>query len=89
MRPFLPQEKTILGLITKARNKERARRDHPGRSLTCSVRDEIGRSPGLHGFKRKHGLVDYDDLLFLWKNCCATMEPGARPPGALPPCHGR
>ncbi|MCK9241505.1 ATP-dependent helicase [Desulfocurvus sp.] len=73
-----PKKNTILGLISKARNKERelaeVMRDEAFHLLRYE--DEIGQIARAYtGFKRKHGLVDYDDLLFHLETLLRDHEP--------------
>ncbi len=73
-----PKKSTVLGLISKARNKER--------SLSSVLQDEayhllryeeeLDRIAGAYAdFKLRHGLLDYDDLLFKLEALLRGHEP--------------
>lgn len=73
-----PKRSTVLGLISKARNKERSIAEVMQDEAYHLLRyeDDIGQLARAYtGFKRKHGLVDYDDLLFLLEGLLRDHEP--------------
>jgi len=73
-----PKKNTVLGLISKARNKElslaQVMQDEAFHLLRYE--DEIGElSQAYASFKQKHGLLDYDDLLFRLEALLRDHEP--------------
>ncbi len=62
-----PKTATVMGLLSKARNKERDLGDVLQREAfhLAPYRDDLARiAEGYGAYKRNHGLLDYDDLLF-------------------------
>ncbi|MFV0422601.1 ATP-dependent helicase [Oleidesulfovibrio sp.] len=62
-----PKTQTVMGLLSKARNKELTVEDVLRREafhLASYAGDLSKISESYRGFKRKHSLMDYDDLLF-------------------------
>ena len=62
-----PKTQTIIGLLSKARNKEISigdvlQRDAQHLLPHADALDSIGEA--YRGYRRQHGLLDYDDLLF-------------------------
>lgn len=62
-----PKTQTIIGLLSKARNKEISigdvlQRDAPHLLPHADALESIGEA--YRGYRRQHGLLDYDDLLF-------------------------
>jgi len=73
-----PKRSTVLGLISKARNKERSvaeiMQDEAYHLLPYE--DDISQLARAYtGFKHKHGLLDYDDLLFCLEKLLRDHEP--------------
>jgi DNA helicase-2/ATP-dependent DNA helicase PcrA len=70
-----PKTATVMGMLSKARNKEREIGDILQREAfhLAAYRDDIVQiSTGYSNYKREHGLLDYDDLLFELENLLRT-----------------
>lgn len=73
-----PKKNTVLDLITKSRNKEEpmdavVQREAYHLSPYVEDLEAIARAYGV--FKKKHALLDYDDLLFELDNLLSSNEP--------------
>ncbi len=93
-----PKTQTIIGLLSKARNKEISigdvlQRDAQHLLPHADALESIGEA--YRGYRRQHGLLDYDDLLFELEDLLkGDPRGGARRacravPGTLPLHHGR
>lgn len=73
-----PKRSTLLGLISKSRNKEQPLSDilrNEAFHLAKYEEDFDRLAKGYSHFKQKHGLLDYDDLLFGLERLLREHEP--------------
>jgi len=73
-----PKKNTVLDMITKSRNKEEqldAIVQREAYHLSPYIDDIAEIASAYAGFKRKHALLDYDDLLFEFDRLLTENEP--------------